>query len=113
MASSATTSKQAETFFNVCHLGRWHREHKTWAGFIAAPHSVQLVATVSMMCSLAVLRLALDERLAARYRDRCPRRVAGQRIGQHHVGGRQFGWLPGPFHRDLLTEILDGIIGHR
>jgi hypothetical protein len=52
MASKATTSKQAETFFNVCHLGRWHREHKTWVGFIAAPHSVQLVATVSMMCSL-------------------------------------------------------------
>jgi hypothetical protein len=48
-------SKQAEIFFKVCHLGRWHREHKTWAGFIAAPHSVQLVATVSMICSLAGL----------------------------------------------------------
>jgi hypothetical protein len=50
-AKAATISRQADTFFNVCHLGRWHLEHKTWAGFIAAPHSVQLVAPVSIMCS--------------------------------------------------------------
>jgi hypothetical protein len=49
MASRATMSKQAEIFFKVCHLGRWHREHKTWAGFIAAPHSVQLVAMVQSL----------------------------------------------------------------
>jgi hypothetical protein len=55
MASTATASKQADTFFNVFHLGRWHLEHKTWAGFIAAPHSVQRVAAVSITCSLADL----------------------------------------------------------
>lgn len=37
---------------------------------------------------------------------------AGQRIGEHDVGGRELGRLPCAFHRQLLAEVRDRFVWH-
>ena len=53
-----------------------------------------------------------DERLAAGNGHRSPRRIAGQRIGKHHVRGRKLGRLSSTLHRHLFPEVCDGLVGH-
>src|SRR5258707_15857282 len=62
VARTTTSATQSDTFFSVCHRGRWHRGHKLRSLGTTAPHSVQLVEAVSiprrLLGRLPILRKA-------------------------------------------------------
>src|SRR5215216_5114069 len=56
---------------------------------------------------------SLQERLSAGDCDRGAGHVAGKRICQHDIGGRQFDRLARALHRNLLAEIFHGVFRKR